>query len=391
MSTVDLIGTRTIDPFTCGAHPDDDDAVQRAQELLNAVAGGPRVRVDGSLGRETSAALASFQASEGLPETGALDRATLERLERRAAELAEARAAVEEPEETHESPTVPATAAPPERLAEVRAGLAALGSVDAIRERLTELAPRFGVVRGRDTDTTAETVDDQARRLRFLLRSIDRPAEVEALALNIERIAPIEGSDPGLAMAVMSMEGWDALTARSMRTVDVWHDDWNRTIGTRVHDDDLMHRPGLVASGPWRTEWLEGEDDGSTDRVEELSLWNVHVPERDMPLLTTAQLATYEDDFERTAESILGDGALDGLSEDARRTWVQLRFSGVGNMREMLERVRDSGGDPNLIVESPALGRDIHVAIARVRAMRAALFEEAFSLPAGAGRDGGER
>ena len=63
------------------AGPPPREAVLSAQNLLNAIAGHARYPASGALDAQTRGAIASFQASAGLPETGTPDGATMSALD----------------------------------------------------------------------------------------------------------------------------------------------------------------------------------------------------------------------------------------------------------------------------------------------------------------------
>ncbi len=84
MSSVEMIGGRTIDATSAGSAPEDATLVRRAQVLMNRISGTERIEPDGELDEDTAQAITRFQASADLPPTGALDAATLRALEREA-------------------------------------------------------------------------------------------------------------------------------------------------------------------------------------------------------------------------------------------------------------------------------------------------------------------
>lgn len=69
-------------PAAAEPHEDaQEHGVAWAQATLNELGADPQLSVDGKLGKKTMAMVARFQAENGLPETGLLDRATLDAID----------------------------------------------------------------------------------------------------------------------------------------------------------------------------------------------------------------------------------------------------------------------------------------------------------------------
>ncbi len=318
------------------------------QRLLNEVAGYERVRTSGDLDGETRGALAAFQASAGLPESGKVDAATTSALRHEAARSVAARQALMGEVDQAIASYNRATRGPLPMSTRGLSG-AALGA--AVRQgniemraaglRILHGIPEERTTRwGRHVDGWVAYSNGDARRIGLVAQGellvetsaanlAAHPDADRATARGLEAARDRYGRiDAPLVLAVAARETRGRVFEGTRGRVNTFLHGGLDSLAAHLHDRTLFAAHEVER-------WHAGNGDGRNEHHKTIRM--VDMPRADQ---IRAYAGAIEAAWRRVETAVreelgpeAGQRALDGLHDDARRMSIQIAFGAPGGVR----------------------------------------------------------